>query len=294
MPKTSDFLQLKLSAEKYPKNYQTLRELLRYLREVKTRHSDLIVLHGKTLLEAYPSKLGDEVWAVREQVFLASLDLGNHTLAEDCLLLLRKQFSDSSRVKRLEGMLLESQERWDEADELYLCLLQEDPSDSLAQKRRVIIQKSQGNLPRAIELLNNYLKDFVADESAWGELAELYLSVMMFKQAAYSYEEVIIATPQNYYLYERYAEILYSTGGTDNIRVARKYYALAIELNPDAIRCLWGLLLCVSLTRSTKGQKDNKLIEWLNQKIAAIYQSQNPSMLPLINRTIQSLKTKND
>eukprot|EP01103_Thecamoeba_quadrilineata_P016569 TRINITY_DN5569_c0_g1_i2.p1 TRINITY_DN5569_c0_g1~~TRINITY_DN5569_c0_g1_i2.p1 ORF type:complete len:138 (+),score=24.07 TRINITY_DN5569_c0_g1_i2:190-603(+) len=137
----------------------------------------------------------------------------------------------------------------------------------------------------------------MADESAWSELAELYLSLLMLKQASYCYEELILATPQNHHLYERYAEIMYSLGG-DNIRVARKYFALSIELNPESVRSLWGLYLCISLSKpESKGKsqsKDQKLIEWVSKKINNIYQSQNPTMLPIVGATLKSFKPKNE
>lgn len=39
------------------------------------------------------------------------------------------------------------------------------------------------------------------------------------------------------------AEVLYTQGGYDNYKMARKYYAHALELNPDNLRALYGLLM---------------------------------------------------
>lgn len=44
------------------------------------------------------------VWNVFEQTFIAALDQNDKTLASWCLNALKKQFPESLRVKRLEGM----------------------------------------------------------------------------------------------------------------------------------------------------------------------------------------------
>ena len=54
-------------------------------------------------------QLGNGIWDVREQVFLAALDLHNFKLARTQLDALVVRFPTSARVKVLEGMMFECQ-----------------------------------------------------------------------------------------------------------------------------------------------------------------------------------------
>ncbi|CAM9429902.1 unnamed protein product, partial [Heterosigma akashiwo] len=76
-------------------------ELLAYMRAHKVRRPDLVFKYGVKLLN---SSLGDEVWTIYEQVFMASLDLGEQEVANHALNALKKKFPGSSRVKRLAGL----------------------------------------------------------------------------------------------------------------------------------------------------------------------------------------------
>ena len=50
-------------------------------------------------------------WMVLEQVAVAALDLHKMTVAEDCLVMLAKQFPGSQRVRKLKALRLEALER---------------------------------------------------------------------------------------------------------------------------------------------------------------------------------------
>jgi tetratricopeptide (TPR) repeat protein len=65
-----------------------------------------------------------------------------------------------------------------------------------------------------------------------------------YEKATFCYEELLMALPQNYHLYVRYADLLYSIGGLDNLEMARKYYSFALELSTENnIKALYGLAL---------------------------------------------------
>nr|GFA74796.1 ER membrane protein complex subunit 2 [Tanacetum cinerariifolium] len=61
--------------------------------------------------------------------------------------------------------------------------------------RRVAMAKARGDILGAIDWLNKYLEIFMADHDAWRELAEIYVSLQMYKQAAFCYEELILSQP---------------------------------------------------------------------------------------------------
>ena len=130
------------------------------------------------------------------------------------------------------------------------------------KKRLVCIAKARGDRKAAIDLLNDYIANVSNGEAAvWAELAGCYLSLMMYKQAAFCYEELILIEPQNYAYHLKYAEVLYSsasisasTAGGGAARdvnsivplvTARKYFCSAVELSGgDDVRSLYLLALC--------------------------------------------------
>jgi tetratricopeptide (TPR) repeat protein len=78
-------------------------------------------------------------------------------------------------------------------------------------KRQICIRKAMGDVPLTIKLLNDYLKLFMGDTDAWQELAELYLDQQMYQRAAFCYEELMLAFPQNYHFCTKYAEVSFPT-----------------------------------------------------------------------------------
>uniref|UniRef100_A0A8C4QJB3 ER membrane protein complex subunit 2 n=1 Tax=Eptatretus burgeri TaxID=7764 RepID=A0A8C4QJB3_EPTBU len=183
------------------------------------------------------------VWIIHEQVFVAALDCSRLDLATLCLKQLRKQFTGSHRVRRLEGMRLEFMEKYEEANLLYDKIIQEDEANTAARKRKIAILKAQGRPIDAIRELNDYLKIFVADHEAWQELADLYIGELDYSKAAFCLEEVMMAYPYNHLYCQKYAEVKYTQGGLDNMELARKYFAQALRLNSTNMRALFGLYM---------------------------------------------------
>ncbi|VDO11065.1 unnamed protein product [Rodentolepis nana] len=199
---------------------------LRAVRENNLRESTKVVERWLTKLQPKLHRLGQEKWIVLEQVLIAALDVHDFETAQTCLSHLRKRFPESVRVKRLHGMLLEASNQFEEARSLYKEIIDAESTDIIARKRLVVIFKSQGLYNQAIEELNKYLKLFMADIEAWGELSDLYLAQGDFKHAAFC--------------------IKYSEGGVENLELARAYFAHACRLNPTNVRALYGLFLVAS------------------------------------------------
>uniref|UniRef100_A0A5K3F8W2 ER membrane protein complex subunit 2 n=2 Tax=Mesocestoides corti TaxID=53468 RepID=A0A5K3F8W2_MESCO len=216
---------------------------LRQIRENNLRESARVVELWISYIEPKLHRLGQEKWTLLEQVLIAALDVGNLDIAQVCLGHLRRRFPDSSRVNRLYGMCLETTHRFDEARALYSQVLEKDTTNSVARKRLIAIHKAQGRINEAIEELNKYLKIFMSDSEAWGELGEMYLAQGDYKHAAFCVEELILANPHNHLLHQRLGEIKYSEGGQENLEIARAYFAHACRLNPKSVRALYGLLL---------------------------------------------------
>ncbi|CAI9588993.1 unnamed protein product [Staurois parvus] len=197
---------------------------------------------------------------------------------KSCLQELRRQFPGSHRVKKLTGMRFEAMERYDDALQIYDRILQEDPTNTATRKRKIAIRKSQGRNAEAIRELNEYLEQFVGDQEAWHELAELYIHELDYAKASFCLEELILTNPHNHFYYQQFAEVKYSQGGLENLELARKYFSQALKLNNHNMRALFGLYIssvhiASNPKASAKMKKDNvKFATWASNQIKRAYQ----------------------
>ncbi|XP_041362007.1 ER membrane protein complex subunit 2-like [Gigantopelta aegis] len=219
------------------------RRILRKLREEQIRDGDMVVQLWENVLIDYSHKLGDELWQVYEQVCVAALDCRKLVMADACIEALLAKFPKSIRVRRLQGMLVEAEGRYDKAQELYDAILAEDPTNMFVRKRQVAILKAQGKYPEAIEKINKYLDKFMTDYEAWMELCDLYITEHDYVKAAFCLEELIMSNPHNHLYHQKFADIHYTMGGDENTKIARSYYSQAVKLNPNNIRALYGLFM---------------------------------------------------
>ncbi|RZB49542.1 ER membrane protein complex subunit 2-A isoform B [Glycine soja] len=221
-------------------------EYLCLVRKLKVRRSEKVLKHGLSILNDLKqrSSLGSDEWTLYEQVAVAAMDCQCLDVAKDCTKVLRKRFLESKRVGRLEAMLLEAKGSWELAEKAYTSLLEDNPLDQAIHKRRVAMAKAQGNISVAIDWLNKYLETFMADHEAWRELAEIYVSLQMYKQAAFCYEELILTQPTVPLFHLAYADVLYTLGGLENLQTAKKYYSSTIDLTGGKnTRALFGICL---------------------------------------------------
>ncbi|XP_031248950.1 ER membrane protein complex subunit 2-like [Pistacia vera] len=274
-------------------------EYLCLVKKLKVRRPEKVLKHGLSILNdpKKRSSLGPDEWTLYEQVSIAAMDCQCLDVAKDCIKVLQKKFPESKRVGRLEAILLEAKGLWAEAEKAYSGLLEDNPLDQVLHKRRVSIAKAQGDYSGAIDLLNKYLEIFMADHDAWRELAEIYISLQMYKQAAFCYEELILSQPTVPLHHLAYADVLYTLGGLENLQTAKKYYASTIDLTGGKnTRALFGLCLCTSaIAQLTKGRnKEDKEGPELQSLAAAAlekdYKQRAPGKLPLLASALRSLK----
>uniref|UniRef100_A0A7S3JF30 ER membrane protein complex subunit 2 n=1 Tax=Euplotes harpa TaxID=151035 RepID=A0A7S3JF30_9SPIT len=128
----------------------------------------------------------------------------------------------------------------------------------------------------------------MADTKCWFELAQIYMSNMNYSKAMFCFEEILVLKPSNYIYNLKYAEMLYSMGGGDNLVLARKYFSKAVSLSTSvgysendckSVRALWGLLeTCKrleSLSRKYQDEVNEELIEMCKEKLADMYQGKS-------------------
>lgn len=256
---------------------EVARQKMKQWRDEPLRNSEEVVELGECLILEHGNKLGDELWTIYEQVFLASLDCGKIDLATLCLKELNTQFPNSMRVRKLKAMRIEALERYDDADKCYDNILEAEPANAVAYKRKIAILKAQNKISEAIKELNNYLTKFMSDTEGWMELSELYISQLEYKKAKYCMEELILSNPHNHLYHQRYAEILYTMGDHEK---ARKYFAQALKLDNDNVRALYGFFMAASnlasFSKDSKAKKENsKFASWAGAQIMEQYQSIN-------------------
>ncbi|CDP08539.1 unnamed protein product [Coffea canephora] len=274
-------------------------EYLCLVRKLKLRRSDKVLKFGLSILNdpKKRSALGPEEWTLYEEVAVAAMDCQCPDVAKEFTKVLQKKFPGSKRVGRLEAMLLEAKGSWAEAEKAYMSLLEDNPLDQIVHKRRAAMAKAQGNIPLAIESLNKYLEIFMADQDAWRELAEIYVSLQMYKQAAFCYEELILSQPTIPLFHLSYADVLYTLGGLENLQTAKKYYASTIDLTGGKnTRALFGICLCTAaIGQLTKGRnkedKENSQLQSLSAvALEKDYKQRNQSKHSLLTATLKSLK----
>lgn len=255
-----------------------VRDLFRTWREENVRKSQDVINLWEFTLQPKSHKLGDEKYQVLEQVCVAALDCNRMDIANECLHLLSSQFPGSLRIHRLQALKLEAQERYDEALELLDSIIVRDETNAAPRKRKVAILKSRGRNLDAIKELTEYLKRFMIDQEAWQELCDLYLQESEYGKAAFCMEELILHNPHNHLLHQRYAEIKYTQGGFENTELARSHYCLALKLNANNMRALYGLLLTatnIALSpkcTSNKKKEANRLAGWALKQIGERYE----------------------
>uniref|UniRef100_A0AAR2JM81 ER membrane protein complex subunit 2 n=1 Tax=Pygocentrus nattereri TaxID=42514 RepID=A0AAR2JM81_PYGNA len=265
-------------SELYDVTWEEMRDKLRKWREENYRNSEQIVDVGEELINEHASKLGDDIWIIYEQVMIAALDCSRDDLAWSCLQELKRQFPDSHRVKRLAGMRLEALERYDDANKLYDSILQDDPTNTAARKRKISILRAQGKSSEAIRELNEYLEQCVCVTYLFRYVLFLSSALSSYAKAAFCLEELMMTNPHNHLYCEQYAEVKYTQGGLENLELARKYFAQALKLNNRNMRALFGLYMSASHIAgspkvSAKVKKDNvKYAAWAASQINRAYQ----------------------
>lgn len=264
-------------------SWSEARDLLRTFRERNERNSADVVFQWRNCVQHNVNKLGNEKLLILEQVCIAALDRYQIDVADSCIKYLQREFPNSLRVKKLKAMKYEALESYDDAFKLLKAINKEDSTNSALKKRIVAILKSQGKNVDAIKELTDYLQTFMTDTEAWQELSELYLLEHDYAKAAFCVEELLLHSPHNHLLHQRYADIRYTQGGLDNMELARAYYAQALKLNPRNMRALYGLYLASSniavnqKTSSIKKKEATKLADWAFVEIKKKYKERGGS-----------------
>jgi len=296
--------------------------VLRHIRAFKLREPDLVLHHGTLLLEQPDLLLNDPIiqkqqqegrptpslfstffskideserLATLEQLTIAALDTNSPshashstTIAERTLTQIQELVGkESVRYRQLLALFLEHQENYSGALAIYNALVNDNPSNVHALRRKYTILRArqyvvegedgeEGGRDVSVvvarsgveirESLNDYLERNASDASAWVEMTKICAEVGDYSGAAYAGEEIVLSAPLNAEAHCALGEWYATVGGRDNWKSARKHFAQSLELDPENnLRALFGLVSAaesfledVEVAGSGSGRKKKK------------------------------------
>ena len=98
--------------------------------------------------------------------------------------------------------------------------------------------------------------------------------LISYESAIHCYEEVLLLEPGSWHVYQRLAELHYTTGKSANLKIAKAYLCFLLSFNGKALRPLLALLKTCELLEDLEGSKtDQRICEIVNKKLKAIYAS---------------------
>ncbi|KAI0767474.1 TPR-like protein [Fomes fomentarius] len=186
---------------------------------------------GLVLLErgGYANK-GEEGWDAIEKLALAALDQQNVEVADRCIRILTDKFPGSARVDCLAGIRLEATDSPETALQYYNELLEGDPTNLAAWRRKAHVLRRMGKLDRAVDELSTLLDTFYTDVDGWLELADIYLSCQQNTYALQSLSHALLLSPQNPSYFLQYAETAYLA---EDVPLALKTFLHVVDMTDD-------------------------------------------------------------
>ncbi|WVO17432.1 hypothetical protein L204_105124 [Cryptococcus depauperatus] len=221
-------------------------EKLTEWRSIGARRSEQTVELATKVLAS--GNVGDQEWALREQLAIAALDMGRIKLASDQIETLHAKFPNSPRVRILDGLRLEADEDVERAKAVYEDLLKEDETNVTAHQRLISLSLPSSS---AIPLLLSYLDTFYSDPAAWSVLADLYCEKGLYSQALTVLGHIAIISNWDDGVIRRSGEVAYTMG---DYQLALKYFLRAAEMqggkdtnsNTSRTRTWWGIKLAIT------------------------------------------------
>ena len=148
----------------------------------------------------------------------------------------------------------------------------------------------------------SYLETFQADMDAWFELADVYTCLGLYRQAAFCWQELIVAAPGAAPWHAAYAQVLATVGDAESLKLAQKHYAAAIELSDGHnARALYGAVAAAgalarlggSARSGVSGSEGGGVAEEVavlaGQRLAQLYAARAPGKAQLAAAAVAAL-----
>ncbi|KAJ7093990.1 hypothetical protein B0H15DRAFT_831508 [Mycena belliarum] len=201
-------------------------EKLATFRTNNTRASQETFQTASVILKS-AQKLGDDGWAVLEQLFLAAVDVGRLDVADQSLKQLADRFPESPRVDVLTGIRMEASESPEVVLTYYAQLLDADSANAAIWKRRISILRRTGKVEKAVEELTQLLDTFYTDLDGWLELADIYTTCNQYHLALQALSHALLLAPQNPFYVLQFAETAYTAG---DLPLALKTFLVVVDM----------------------------------------------------------------
>lgn len=218
---------------------------------------------GLPLLENGEWKRRIDSWEFLEGLALAALDSERYDISDRCIKHLVDKFGDSPRVEVLSGIRIEATAKPETALEYYSKLLEADPTNSAAWRRKAYALRNMGRLEKSVEELSTLLDTFYNEVDGWVELAEIYYLCNQHSYALQALSHALLLAPQNPFYVLEFAEIAHANG---DIPLAIRTFLTVVDMTDDedapitsyqtdiTLRAWYGVKLCsrrlISDTRS--------------------------------------------
>ena len=288
-------------------------DFLSKLRKSRINRPDIVYKVGSALIDGNFIR-GGEIWSMYEQVLIASLQMGDIQRAERYKDILAAKFGSggastsgdaegSSRVSKLEGMIMEARGRdgCEAALKLYGGILEANPANLPVMKRKATLLRSMGQHKAATEALHDIIKMYGSDVQAWGEMAELYIEVGDLQAGAFCLEELVLLNPMCVAYHTRLAECLYSQGTTQSLLKARKHYSISLNTQSANLnkRALYGLMatcrrmLAEDVWPESSDGRQGKLVTTRLLDWAQLKSSEGMNNVPEIAKRVSDILSRN-
>jgi hypothetical protein len=194
-------------------SHEQLVSALRLVRErgLVVRAPEKVAQVAERLL-ARRSLSEEETFVVTEQLAEALCRVptaANLARADELLMTLGTRFQQSQRVTRLLSLIDEAGGRDEDAVAAIEMVREINGSNMIASRRMAAVASGAGE-KAAVEALNEHLKTFGGDATAWIQLGELHMFGGRFRLAAFCFSEAVLIQPAMYHLHCRVGECLLS------------------------------------------------------------------------------------
>lgn len=262
-------------------NSKLMLQTLSTIARTSTEAPALVFTIGLHLLNKHTTTMLEiENASFLESIFYACLECGRKDWGRVAYNMLKQHCGETPKGRRLEAVLLNAEDKPQEAYQRLYSILKVAPCDTLTWKTLITIKQANGDLKESMDDLQAYLMANQADVETWQYLSQIYISHQLYKEAMHCYEELILTYHQNYYVHVVYAELLCTEGKKETRQaviyypLARKYAAHAVNLNSTSPRALWLLLhicqRCQSFSK-TENSTNTDLLHVAQEGIKKIY-----------------------
>ncbi|KAF9653693.1 TPR-like protein [Thelephora ganbajun] len=185
---------------------------------------------GLPLLDSDGWKRRADSWEFLEVLALAALDSERYDVSDRCIKHLVEKFGNSPRVDVLSGIRIEAMGKPEIALEYYNRLLEDDPTNSAAWRRKAYVLRIMGKLDKSVEELTALLDTFYNEVDGWVELAEVYHLCNQYNYALQALSHALLLAPQNPFYVLEFAEIAYASG---DMPLAVKMFLVTVDMTDD-------------------------------------------------------------